>query len=191
MSKLSQVHYLYLYCSNLNYFPENLETFIKSCQDIGFLANRYQKPGPEHYLVGDRFLQHVSFLGCSPYLKVHPETENDTDFCTASIPASSTAINYLASQHVTAPRCPVCKKSIAKYQTIMQEWTQNKSNTLIECQQCGESSALYDLDWRKNAGFFNFHIAISNIFPKEAIPGDALLDWLQATTKHEWKYFYI
>jgi len=191
MTKLPRVHYLYLYCTDLTYFPEDFEAFIMACQVKGLLANRYEKLGPDHYLVGDHFLQHVSFLGCSPYLKVFPETDDDTDFCSAVIPASPTAVNYRASRQVTAPRCPVCKKSIQSYQTVMQEWQRHKKNIVIQCQKCGESSTLYDLDWRKNAGFFRFSIAISNIFPKEAIPGDALLDWLKALTQHEWKYFYI
>lgn len=191
MTKLPRVHYLYLYCTDLTYFPVDFEAFIKSCQEKGFLSNCYEKLGPDHYLVGEHFLQHVSFLGCSPYLKVFPETEEDTDFCTAKIPKSPTAINYQASQQVTAPRCPVCKKSIQSYHAVMQEWQQSKNNLAIQCQQCGETSALYDLDWRKNAGFFSFHIAISNIYPKEAIPGDNLLTWLGSITERGWKYFYV
>jgi len=188
---MSQRHYLYLYCTDLDYFPVHREDFIRSCQDYGLLSKPYDSQGENLYLVGDHFLQHISFLGCSPYLKVYPENDQDSDFCSAVVPVSTTPVQFLSSQQKIRPRCPACKKSLPPIDTMLEDWRHHQSNKSVTCPTCNATSALYTLDWRKNAGFINFHIAISNIFPKEAIPGEALLNWLKSISESEWKYFYV
>ncbi len=190
MPTLPQGHHLYLYCVNLDYFPSDYDDFISNCQRHGLLAEASANLGPNHYLIGDNFLQYVSFLGCSPYLKVYPEHADDTDYCSAYIPDKTQAVRFLANKQVTAPRCPTCKRSIQPEYNLVEAWQKDKNNSAIQCQYCNTTSTLYELDWRKNAGFFNFAIAISNIFPKEAIPSQDLLDWLQDISGYEWRYFY-
>ncbi len=190
MHDTPQGNHLYLYCTDLNYFPDDYNAFIKSCQDKGLLGQASTNLGSNHYLVGDNFLQYVTFMGCSPYLKVYPEHEHDTDYCSAYIPDSSLTVRFVAGQQVTVPRCPLCKKAIPAGNDMLDTWMKDHTNKAIQCPHCNKTSMLYELDWRKNAGFFNFAIAISNIFPKEAIPGQALLDWLHSLTGCEWAYFY-
>jgi putative component of membrane protein insertase Oxa1/YidC/SpoIIIJ protein YidD len=191
MHDIPQGNLLYLYCTDLDYFPDDYTAFIKSCQDKKLLGQPSTNLGAHHYLVGDDFLHYVSFLGCSPYLKVYPEHENDTDCCSAYIPDTAQSIRFLAGQQVTAPRCPACKKAIHAGYDHVEAWLKDQKNSIVQCEHCNKTISLYELDWRRNAGFFNFAIAISNIFPKEAIPNQGLLDWLQGISGRQWRYFYV
>jgi len=190
MTLSKQANYLYLYCIDLKYYPENYNAFIQACLQRGLIAPSSLVSADE-YLVGDEFLQQITFMGCSPYLKVFPDNDHDTDFCRVTIPSNSSAIEYKAGQQATAPRCPTCRKAGELPQDIIQQWQKDKKDVDIFCVHCEQSSSLYQLDWRRNAGFVQFYIRISNIFPKEAIPSQALLDWLANVTKREWKYFYV
>jgi len=165
MHAKTQGNYLYLYCTDLDYFPDDYTAFIKSCQEKALLGKPSNNLGVNHYFVGDDFLHYVSFLGCSPYLKVYPDDEKDTDYCSAYIPDTPQAARFLASQQVTAPRCPSCKKAIHPGYDILAAWEKDKNNNTVQCQHCDQVCHLFELDWRKNAGFINFAIAISNIFP--------------------------
>lgn len=189
MSDANLSHYLYLVCADLDYFPDDHSAFIQACVDKGLITES-TVVNKNEYLVGDNFLQQVTFMGCSPYLKVYPDNEHDSDFCRVSIPSGQAQIEYKAGPQATAARCPLCRKAGQFPDDLVQQWQQQKTNFEVECSHCGQYPRLYELDWRRNAGFYHFHIRVSNIFPKEAIPNQDLLDWLTSITKKSWKYFY-
>lgn len=189
MSDTRLSHCLFLVCADLDYFPIDHDAFIQACVDKGLII-RSKLVSAGEYLVGDDFLQQVTFMGCSPYLKVYPDDEQDSDFCRISIPSQASVVDYKAGPVATAPRCPLCRKAGQFQENLVQQWQQKKNNFKILCSHCQQSLPLYDLDWRRNAGYYQFHIRVSNIFPKEAIPNQDLLDWLASITKKDWKYFY-
>lgn len=188
MSQSNPGHYLYLY-TDLGYFPGHQPDFIHACIEKGLITTS-SLVNSDEYLVGDDFLQNVTFMGCSPYLKVYPDNDHDTDFCRIAIPSSIGSVQYISNPQATAPRCPSCRKAGYFPDNIIEHWNIQQENAVVTCGNCQQSSHLYDLDWRRNAGFCQFYMRISNIFPKEAIPNEALLEWLAGLSKTDWKYFY-
>lgn len=182
----SSVHYLYLYCADINYIPESISRFVDQCRDYGLLSDDDTLQGDGHYLLGDKFPMHVCFLGCSPYLKLLPEFDNDKDYCCAYVNYSETP-EFTFSNTLKPPVCPTCGGSL---DIDMATLADNKQRQLA-CNHCHANVDFKDLNWRKDAGYYNFSIRISNIFPKEAVPGDGLMQWLQQQTGAEWKYFYV
>lgn len=189
MTLTKQEQHLYLFCVDLSYFPDDYSFFIKACEQKGLIAQS-DLVAADEYLAGDSFLQQVSFLGCSPTLKVFPDNDRDTDYCRITIPTTSGHIKYKSGHRDNVPRCPGCRKAGQFPESLIQQWHVDKKNINIFCNHCKQSSPLYHLDWRRNAGFYNFYIGVSNIFPKEAIPSQALLDWLANISNRDWKYFY-
>lgn len=181
-------HCLYLY-TDLDYFPDHQPDFIHACIEKGLITTS-SLVSLDEYLVGDEFLQNVTFMGCSPYLKVYPDNDQDTDFCRVEIPSRKGTIQYISIPQAIAPRCPACRKAGYFPDNIIEQWEVQHENAAITCGNCLQPSYLYDLDWRRNAGFCQFYIRISNIFPKEAIPNESLLEWLASISKTDWKYFY-
>ena len=180
------MHYLYLYCTNIDYHPDDLNQFINNCRDYELLGDDDSTNGEGHYLLGDKFPLHICFLGCSPYLKLFPESEGDKDYCSAFISYSEQP-GFTYANSLKPPVCPHCDKAI---EMDLQTLAENTDYQLT-CNHCRESVLFKDLNWRKDAGFYNFAIRISNIFPKEAVPADGLMQWLQLQTGSAWKYFYV
>lgn len=189
MNNDHQGNRLFLYCTDLEYFPGNLSGFIRQCQENGLLSGRDNNLHENDYRVGEKFLQHISFLGCSPYLKTEPEHEHDQNYCYVHISVPG-VIRFISGKHPKPPSCPGCKKRLNTENDFISAWHKDKNATAIQCAHCHNHFSIYDLHWHKNAGFVNFTIEISGIFPKEAIPGPLLLSWLKSVTGSEWQYFY-
>ena len=175
---------LVLHSTDLDYFPEDINDFTNKCEKIGFLSLEDKGLDTGYYLTGENFLQQITFMGCSPYLKIYPDDENDTDFCSVFIPATSQTAKLITSKQARCPFCPQCKKTLPVDMSIL------IAKTVLSCPNCQCHLRADELDWRRNAGFVNFAIVISNIFPKEAIPTEGLLNGLSQITGGEWKFFY-
>lgn len=183
-------NYLYLYSTDLNYFPDNLAAFVQACQGFLFIDNPADNLGEHYYHVGEQFLQMVTFMGCSPYIKVYPEDDNDKNYCSVYIQDDSLGIRFINGCNNTGPRCTACKKLIQSDSGRWKKWQRGNEKYHMQCEHCGISTIIQQLNWKKNAGIVNFSLRISNIFPKEAIPTDQLLHKLKSITGVDWKYFY-
>jgi len=182
-------NHLYIYSTDLAYFPDNIADFITRCRELELVGMPASNLGDNYYLVGDKFLQWVSFLGCSPYLKTTPKNDSDTDYCSVFIPGSNQGVRFISIPGAT-PRCPECRKVISNRSELWCKWEMGNEDKTIECEHCHTLIKASDLDWRKNAGIVKFSLKISNIFPKEALPADQLLSSLSDFTGVKWKYFY-
>jgi len=175
---------LVLHCTDLEYFPDDIDQFIALCDQKGFISQEDRGLEKNYYLTGDRFLQLVTFMGCSPYLKIYPEHDEDTNYCSVYIPDAPQAVEFITSTQAKRPFCPDCRKALdINIKTLA-------ADKRLVCPHCHKEFQANELDWRRNAGFINFAITISQVFPKEAIPTDKFLSWLATITKRKWKYFY-
>jgi len=181
---------LYLYSTDLDFFPKNIPFFIEQCRKIQLIDRPASNLGDNHFHVGDRFLEKISFMGCSPYLKISPDNDRDMDYCSVYIPDKELYTAFITSTDNQGPRCPSCRKLITNESELWKDWAKGNENKSITCNHCDVSTVIKNLDWRKNAGIVNFALRISNIFPKEAIPTDLLLNQLEEITGVGWKYFY-
>ena len=166
--------------TNPNWIPDNPEALINALQKAG-LAGEFLKKDENSFLVGEKFLDHISFMGCSPNIKLENEN-NDGKFTFIRITTTET-ITALTGKHSFAPHCPHCKKSEKNWRELL------KDNQLI-CSHCQTNSNAWQYNWRKSAGFGKCFIEITDIYPKEAVPQPSLLDSLEKSFQVPWGYFF-
>lgn len=130
--------------------------------------------------VGRKLMDYITFLGCSPALQ-RGEIE------------SSITIHYfnqltgLGGKSITTIRYPGCKHPVHEPERLIRSYPKEES---WKCPVCGIEGKTDQIQWRKSAGFSTVFIEISQIFPKEAIPSDKLLNALTEFTDHHWQWFY-
>lgn len=162
--------------------PKSLETHLRG---IGLIGERYRQQ--DHaFLTGERFLQLVTFLGCSPFLRLEPADPQDEGFCQVQFLGPFAQPRLMYGGNTRPPRCPHCGKSMGQWRTDL-----NHNGDHIDCQICGQRSPVDALDWRRNAGLGRFFIQVTEVFPGEAVPLPALMQALREGGGDEWDYFYI
>jgi len=163
---------------------KRLEDFLQSLQ---FTGKTFNQAG--HYLAGEKFLDLIAFMGCSPQIQLDPG-EDDGSFCYIQLHQQTPAIEFRSGDHTHNPRCPLCRKPVDDWKRRIRTWLDNDTTALWQCDACKTEAAPWKYNWRKSAGFGRCFIIIRNIFPKEAIPQRQLLDTLNSHYGIEWHYFY-
>ena len=170
---------LFLFEQESNYSPEKLEALKTRLLSIGLIQpdsdNAKTQPGVN-------LMEYINYLGCSPALT------------TGSLEARITLRAYenltgLGGESIEALRYPGCKHVIQP-EDIRPLLSTGGPDQTWTCPNCGQKGRLKDINWRKSAGFSHYFIEISPIFPKEALPTDALLDALQQVSQRPWSWFY-
>jgi len=172
-----------------DHIPPNQKAQRDLLVDLGLIGAAYGD-FPGTYLVGPKFLQLITFLGCSPYLQLEPPTDGSNDFCYVQICGPFQAPRLLSAGNTRPPRCPSCGKGLTQWQQLEAVWAKGGSEQKIVCPLCNYGTSPVDLNWRRKAGFGHYFIAISGIFPEEAVPLPALLDYLRGNGA-PWRYFYL
>lgn len=163
---------------------QSLERFLQSIQLIGEPLN-----GDGQFLAGDRFLDLIALLGCSPGIRLEPGDDN-LPFCYVRLLPRTKAVEFHSSGQTHAPRCPQCRSAVTDWKSKISSWLENGAETPWSCEACRHTAEPWHYNWRKSAGFGRCFIEISNIFPKEAIPQQQLLDALHSRYGVSWHYFY-
>ena len=160
--------------------PITLEARLR---EIGLIGQRHRGQ-TDTFLPGDRFLQLITFLGCSPHLRLAPDNPDDENFCQVRFVGPFTRPRLLHGRNTRPPRCLHCGRPV-------QQWRQSlaRQKTEINCRLCGCNSRIDALDWRRNAGLGCFFVQVTEVFPGEAVPLPALLEQLAAGGT-QWEYFY-
>lgn len=161
--------------------PDKVEEIVAALRNTGLIAGSL-RPEEHSYLVGDKFLDLIAFLGCSPHINLAPQ-DNLDKYCFVRLIANDNII-ALTSKHTHTPRCPHCKKPEIN-------WSDQMMATSLQCNNCGRASAPWLYNWRKSAGFGQFFIEVTEVYPKEAIPQPALLTTLEQQFEISWDYFYL
>lgn len=134
------------------------------------------------YFAGEKFVDLITFIGCSPNINLMPD-DSSTAFSFIRLTTTPDTTTVLTSQHTMSPHCPACNKA-------EKQWRNKMAMTGLECSSCGLSSLPWLYNWRKSAGFCRFYIQITEIYPREAIPQQHLLDQLSTRLGINWQYFY-
>ena len=172
---------LYLHPAH-NFNFKEITPLITELQKFNLISQAINKQGEHDYFTGDKFLDYITYMGCAPTIQFEA-SENSSNFCFIKIHHYRSAKLIHDQKQARAPHCPNCKKPV-------KNWQDTKSATTIRCDQCGETSNIENYNWRKMAGYAQLFIEITDIFPKEAIPQQILLDKLTGITGVEWVYFY-
>jgi len=148
-----------------------------------------EQQAPGRFLVGEKFLSLLCFMGCSPDIELEPQ--GDKPYLYIEIPEVSESLVFMAGSNVKTPCCPNCKENL---NTLLQQIdkTNNTSHThSLNCVKCKHPITPHQLNWRKSAVFAHSMIIIGNIYESEAVPDARLLEALEKTTGSAWKYSYI
>lgn len=162
------------------YDTQELVHFLKDLQfiDVEETPNRFQ--------IGDKFLQQMTFLGCSPNIEIAPN--GDQAYVYVEIPDSTPEIKFYSGKNLKYPRCPHCKATLSN---IVKDIASAKAINDVGCAACEKEFNPLSFNWRKSAFFAKTHILIGNIYDAEAVPNENLLSYLSKVTNDTWKYSYI
>ena len=172
---------LYLHPEQADFCIDDLAQFITRLQEYEFIAGPITNQESSFYS-GNKFLDYIAYMGCSPAIQFEASDGNQ-HFCFIRIHHYDNARLIVSQKQARAPHCPHCNKPV-------KEWQKNKTKETLYCGQCDTTSNIAEFNWRKTAGYGRMFIEITDIFPKEAIPQQILLDKLTAICKTDWSYFY-
>lgn len=181
---------LILHVRDPDYIPTSVSQIERVLQEVGLIGEPWGDACQQRYLIGERFLQLVTFLGCAPAIELEPPSDGKAEFCHVGISDLYPSSRFMADTQDVLPRCPHCRKRFQEWQDAIQQWQYNPAY-LAQCPVCQMSVSPTQLDWRQSAGFGRLFISIFNIYPREAIPTEALLLALNKATNQTWDYFYI
>ena len=180
---------LILHVRDPAYVPASVAEMEQVLLQLGLIGKAWGDNAQHRYLIGERFLQLVTFLGCAPAIELEPPANGNSEFCHVGISDIYPAPRFMADTRGVLPRCPHCRKRYADWQFAIQCW-QTDPVYRTQCPACQRSLSPMELDWCQSAGFGHFFISIYNIYPREAIPTEALLLALSKLTDQLWDYFY-
>lgn len=168
-----------------NHPTKDLASFICKLQKIGLIAEKTDKETKEnHFFTGKKYLNYISYMGCAPAIQFK-KNEDNAHFCFIKIHQYLTKKLIYSQQQLPAPHCPQCKRSVKNWQHVA-----NLGHSSIRCDLCNTTSSIGEFNWRKMAGFAQLFIEITDIFPKEALPQQILLDKSGGLSNAKWQYFY-
>jgi len=162
---------------------DDFTSFVNALRQTGFISQIInQQTNSHHYMTGEKYLDYIAYMGCAPTIQFESSDRNE-NFCFIKLHQYQRAELLFSQKQSRAPHCPHCRKPA-------KQWQDTKTANTIKCIQCDVTSNIEDFDWRKMAGFAQLFIEITDIFPKEAIPQQLLLDKLSDISNAEWQYFY-
>jgi hypothetical protein len=161
--------------------PERVTALLAA---LGLLAGplasgKWGTPGP-------RFMELVTFLGCSPALM----TEGESAYGVRVAPVAQRPRLRLGA-NTAAPRCPRCRRSVDGWPAQLPAWRSGPLEAQWVCPGCGAAASASDLDWRRGAGIARIFADLCGVYPAEAVPGDELLDALRGLDGGRWSYFFL
>ncbi len=136
------------------------------------------------YLAGPRFLELISFLGCSAHVELEPPVEGGRAFCRIRLVGPFASPRLFVGRNTAAPRCPRCGGRLDNWRARIQA-------PQLSCEQCGEDLQPGQLSWRRSGGCARIAVEVHNVFPSEAVPLPELLKRLAQATAQDWGYFYV
>ena len=168
--------------------PADPKDIIDALQNIGLIAQALE--GSPGYILGERFMQLVTFMGCSPYIRLEPD-ESGEPFCHLLIDGPHEQPELLTGKNTQPPRCGACRKRLNEWQASFEDWRQNRAGWQATCPHCGEHQEPVSYDFRQSAGCGRLFLFVENIFPQEAIPSPSLMETLKKTSHgNPWHHFY-
>jgi len=153
----------------------------------GFLGPPLEGGG-DVFVVGERFLQLVTFSGCSVRIELSPT--GNVPFCHIRLTGPFPQPVFLSGRNTRPPRCRSCRSPLHGWRQAVSDREQT-GPVRIPCPACRETSPPWDYDWKQQAGFGRLFIRVEEVFPGEAVPTPALLALLADTGGIPWRYFYI
>lgn len=175
---------LILHPENTRHLIKDNHQLISSLLDIQFIN---ETAGTDNtYTAGKEFINLLTFLGCSPDIKLSPN--DGENYCTVSIPDAHETVTLLGYTSTVIPRCPSCKHKISDWKQHFHDWKQG--DHVYSCTECQAQTPVANLKWRQEGGYGHSCVVVNHIHPHEAVPSEKLLNTLQQASATAWSYFY-
>lgn len=171
------------------------ETLRERLAAMALIGSPFQFQGRQYYLPGERFLELVVFLGCSPVIELERQDDAGGDprmdaFCHIHLPDPSPQPEFELGDAAAAPRCPHCRASIQEWKHLLPQWQAQPVDELWQCPACDRPASAARINWRQAAAVRRSRVELGGIHPYEAVPADELLAGLEQTGSQRWKYYY-
>jgi hypothetical protein len=140
------------------------------------------------FALGERFLQLVTFAGCSVRIELSPNGE--APFCHIRLTGPFERPKFLIGRNTRPPRCCNCRAPLQNWEKLLADGNAGPAAP-IACTACREATPPWNYDWKVKAGFGRLFIQIEEVFPGEAAPTPGLMNLLEGCTGCMWRYFYI
>ena len=172
------------------------ETFLSALRETGFMTgtidaqtddDQIDKKQADAFYTGERFLEHIAYMGCSPAVQFEASDDSDS-FCHVRLHQYDEAVLIVNRKQSRPPHCPRCNKPVRSFD--IEHQGEQASPQQIRCESCHETSPTAEFNWRKMGGYARTFLEVTDIFPKEAIPQQSFLDKLDSITQTHWHYFY-
>lgn len=167
----------------------SLPSITERLRRIGLIDRPFREK-EQSFLTGERFLQLITFLGCSPYLQLEPPDDGGSNFCHLRFLGPFEQPQFLYGGNTRPPKCPNCRRGIDNWLSLVEQWQAEPEAPSITCPNCGQLSSPLSLEWRRTAGFGRFFIQVAEVFPGEAVPVAELMNCLRSGGE-SWDYFYL
>ena len=180
---------LLLYPTDITPIPD-LEARLRSAlSELGLLGAPFELDGRRHFEAGDRFLELVSLVGCSPALELAPpddpgaraEAARLGRFCHLHLGPLFPIPVWRAGSRAR-PRCPRCRASAPAPQVL---------NAGGRCRACGGQSAPETWRWRHQGARARLFLEIWGIHESEAAPTPGLTQPIESITDTPWSYCFV
>jgi hypothetical protein len=177
----------------------DIDALAGHLQEIGLAGDPFALDAGTCYRTGERFLQLVTFLGCAPTIELDLPGDRCAreaacaagEICHIRLFQTGGGLRFRSDDRMGPPRCPRCRQPLADWTGLIEAWRSHPEHRDWQCGYCGHRGRLFDLNFRKSAGFGHTFIEIWGIHPAEAVPVTALFDALEAHSGYPWKTLYV
>jgi hypothetical protein len=169
--------------------PPGRERVLDFLRASGFVGEPFSGADAEGFLIGESFLQLITFMGCSPHIELSPPADG-ASFCHVRLHGPLDAPRLLAGRNAQPPRCASCRGRIEPWREVLQDWRRQPAASSVSCPRCGQRQRPMDLDWRRQGGCARLLLEVADVFPGEAVPVPSLMQGLETLGAGPWRYFY-
>ena len=181
---------LVLHPEKMNFAPESWRELRRLLAESEFLGKAYEVDAVQRYFIGEKFLQMVTFMGCSPHIELTPAVVGQLDFCHVAFSDIYAFPHFRCHERDVFARCPECGRRDQNWPEFIRQWEQAPIDTQYQCPSCEAMVHPQKLRWRNTAGIARLFIDIYSVFPNEGVPTQQLLSLLKQASGEDWTYFY-
>ena len=164
---------------------DSLQQYLLSEQFIGDPL----PPRKRAYRGGERLLQSIIFMGCSPSLVFEPPEDGSLDFCHVVFSNLETPLMFRHHSQGLIPCCPHCGHRVDRGMERIQSYLQGDTAP-FQCESCSQTVSAAQLRWRHRGALARVFIDIYSVYPQEAVPTEQFLTQLKQYSGVEWSYCY-
>jgi len=175
-----EAHRLLIYPKPGELNISDIKSLIEPLREIGFIGGEIEGRQQADFFAGDRLIDLVTFLGCSPAIALSPE--DGDNYCYVRLHPIARTYNFYYGKNTKEPLCRRCRQPQTNWLNVCAD---------DYCAQCTLSERAESLVWKKSGALARTAIEVMNVYPHEAVPTAALLERLNQYAGSQWQHVYL